>query len=107
LTCHYLHRAAELTTAYYGGSASDTARQQTITDFKTNRFDAATGVLTISAAQADAFQQMTAYYAHHEIRSAAQCHHRSATNPSTHGFFQLVGLGWVHVATGEKLFLHE
>ncbi len=62
-TADYLHRAAELTTDYYGGSASDAARQQTITDFKTNRYDAATGVLTYSAAQADAFQKMTAYYA--------------------------------------------
>ena len=62
-TADYLHRAAEMTTDYYGGSASDTARQQTITDFKTNRYDRATGVLTYSAAQADAFQKMTAYYA--------------------------------------------
>ena len=62
-TADYLHRAAELTTTYYGGSASDAARQQTIGDFKTNRYDAATGVLIISAAQADAFEKMTAYYA--------------------------------------------
>src|SRR5665647_2587426 len=61
-TADYLHRAAELTTTYYGGPASDTARQQTITDFKTNRYDAATGVLIISAAQANAFEKMTAYY---------------------------------------------
>ena len=45
-TADYLHRAAEMTIDYYGGSASDAARQQTITDFKTNRYDAATGVLT-------------------------------------------------------------
>jgi nitric oxide reductase subunit B len=62
-TADYLHRAAELTTDFYGGSASGVARQQTITDFKTNRYDPATGVLPISAAQADAFQKMTAYYA--------------------------------------------
>ena len=61
-TADYLHRAAEMTTTYYGGSDSATARQQTITDFKTNRYDAATGVLTWSAAQADAFQKLTAYY---------------------------------------------
>src|ERR1035437_4485430 len=62
-TADYLHRAAELTIDYYGGSASDAARQQTISDFKTNRYDAATGVLTWSAAQAAAFQNLTAYYA--------------------------------------------
>ncbi|HEX5400277.1 MAG TPA: cbb3-type cytochrome c oxidase subunit I, partial [Verrucomicrobiae bacterium] len=62
-TADYLHRAAELTIAYYGGNASDAARQQTIADFKTNRYDNATGVLIYSAAQADAFQKLTAYYA--------------------------------------------
>ncbi|MBU6411656.1 MAG: cbb3-type cytochrome c oxidase subunit I, partial [Verrucomicrobia bacterium] len=62
-TADYLHRAAETTIAYYGGIASDAARQQTIADFKTNRYDSATGVLTYSAAQADAFQKLTAYYA--------------------------------------------
>src|ERR1017187_4941959 len=61
-TADYLHRAAELTIDYYGGNASDAARQQTIADFKTNRYDSATGVLTCSAAQADAFEKMTAYY---------------------------------------------
>ena len=62
-TADYLHRAAGLTIDFYGGSASGVARQQTIIDFKTNRYDPATGVLPISAAQADAFQKMTAYYA--------------------------------------------
>src|SRR5665213_3210944 len=61
-TADYLHRAAELTTTYYGGSDSATARQQTITDFKTNRYDTTTGVLTWSAAQVDAFQKLTVYY---------------------------------------------
>ena len=62
-TADYLHRAAEMTIDTYGGPASDMARQQTINDFKTNRYDAATGSLTLSAAQADAFQKLTAYYA--------------------------------------------
>jgi len=61
-TADYLHRAAEMTIAYYGGSVSDTAKQQTIADFKTNRYDSATGVLVYSAAQADAFQKLVAYY---------------------------------------------
>lgn len=62
-TADYLHRAAELSIAYYGGSASDVARLQTISDFKTNRYDRATGNLIFSAAQADAFQKLVAYYA--------------------------------------------
>ena len=41
----------------------DAARQRTMDDFKTNRYERATGVLTWSAAQADAFQKLAAYYA--------------------------------------------
>ena len=48
-TADYLHRAAELTTDYYGGSASDAARQQTIADFKTNRYDTCDGRVDLSA----------------------------------------------------------
>jgi nitric oxide reductase subunit B len=61
-TTDYLHRAAEMSNDYYGGNKLDTARQQTITDFKTNRYDSTTGVLTYSGAQANAFQKLTAYY---------------------------------------------
>ncbi|MGH7989467.1 MAG: nitric-oxide reductase large subunit [Limisphaerales bacterium] len=65
-TADYLHRAAEMTIAYYhknNGDVSDIAQQQTISDFKTNRYDSATGVLIYSAAQADAFQKLVNYYA--------------------------------------------
>ena len=61
-TADYLHRAAGIATDYYGGPGSDAARQQTMTDFKSNRYDRATGVLTFSAAQADAFRKLTDYY---------------------------------------------
>src|ERR1039457_2825619 len=61
-TTDYLHRAAEMANTYYGGSTLDAPQQQTITDFKTNRYDRATGVLTYSAAQIDAFQKLTVYY---------------------------------------------
>ena len=62
-TADYLHRAAEFAAVFYGGPASDLARQQVVTDFKTNRFDVETGVLTFSPAQAEAFRQLTNYYA--------------------------------------------
>jgi len=62
-TIDYLHRAAEMAIDYYGGNASDAARRRTMDDFKTNRYERATGVLTWSAAQADAFQKLVAYYA--------------------------------------------
>src|SRR5215472_18722228 len=62
-TADYLHRAALLATDYYGGSSSETSRQQVIADFKKNRYDSRTGVLTYFSAQADAFEKLKAYYA--------------------------------------------
>jgi nitric oxide reductase subunit B len=61
-TADYLHRAALLVTDYYGGPQSDQARQQTITDFKTNRYDPASGKLTYTAAQATAFGKLDTHY---------------------------------------------
>lgn len=62
-TAEYLHRAALSSIDFYGGSGSDTARIRTLDDFKTNRYDAATGTLTYTDAQANAFEQCRAYYA--------------------------------------------
>src|SRR5215469_3328218 len=62
-TADYLHRAAEIAIDYYGGTSAGAAQQQTIADFKTNRYDSASGTLTYSAAQAEAFQKLVAYYA--------------------------------------------
>jgi nitric oxide reductase subunit B len=38
-TTDYLHRAALISGEHYGGSSSDSAREQTIADFKANRYD--------------------------------------------------------------------
>src|ERR1700730_16440215 len=54
-TADYLHRAALIAIDHYGGSSSETAQQQTIADFKTNRYNIANGLLTYSAAQVEAF----------------------------------------------------
>ena len=62
-TADYLHRAALISIDHYGGSSSETATQQTIADFKTNRYDECTGALIYSAAQAEAFEKLDAYYA--------------------------------------------
>ncbi|HEU6447384.1 MAG TPA: cbb3-type cytochrome c oxidase subunit I [Verrucomicrobiae bacterium] len=62
-TADYLHRAAQIAIEFYGGNSSDNAQQKTIADFKTNRFDVASGVLTYSAAQAKAFQKLVDRYA--------------------------------------------
>ncbi|HUJ31145.1 MAG TPA: cbb3-type cytochrome c oxidase subunit I [Candidatus Acidoferrum sp.] len=62
-TADYLHRAALIAIDDYGGASSEAAKQQTITDFKTNRYNGSTGLLAYSAAQADAFEKLTSYYA--------------------------------------------
>ena len=61
-TADYLHRAALISIDHYGGMSSEPAKQQTIVDFKTNRYDPATSVLTYSAAQAEAFEKLVDYY---------------------------------------------
>jgi nitric oxide reductase subunit B len=62
-TTEYLHRAALSSTDFYGGTSSDTARSRTIQDFKTNRYDQATGILVYTDAQTHAFNECRAYYA--------------------------------------------
>ncbi|HWR13898.1 MAG TPA: cbb3-type cytochrome c oxidase subunit I [Terriglobales bacterium] len=62
-TADYLHRAALFVAEYYGSSNSDRAKQQTITDFKTNRYDSSSGTLIFTPAQAHAFAELEKYYA--------------------------------------------
>src|SRR5262249_52064282 len=62
-TTEYLHRAALASIDFYGGSNSDTAHSRTIQDFRTNRYDSNTGVLTYTAAQKHAFDECRKYYA--------------------------------------------
>jgi len=62
-TTDYLHRAALLSIQFYGGAQSDRARQQTINDFKTNRYDASAGVLQFTVAQVAAFERLQGHYA--------------------------------------------
>jgi nitric oxide reductase subunit B len=62
-TADYLHRAALIAVDHYGGSSSEAATLQTIADFKTNRYESLEGVLTYTAAQAEAFRKLDVYYA--------------------------------------------
>ncbi len=61
-TAEYLHRAALSSIDFYSESDSDTAKNRTIEDFKTNRYNATKGTLIYSDAEADAFEQCRAYY---------------------------------------------
>ncbi len=62
-TADYLRRAAQFVRDQYGGVGSGQALVRTIEDFKANRYDAATGRLQYSAAQAAAFDDVRRYYA--------------------------------------------
>ena len=61
-TADYLHRSAEIVLDQYGGPSSDRARQQTIQDFATNRYDSATQTLTLTAGRAEAFSELERHY---------------------------------------------
>lgn len=62
-TAEYLHRAALASIDFYGGTDSGTGRMRTLEDFKTNRYNPATGTLIYTDAQAHAFEECQAYYA--------------------------------------------
>jgi nitric oxide reductase subunit B len=61
-TADYLHRAALDVRRMYGGQQSDRAATRTIADFRTNRYDAATGKLEFTAAQTAAFADLLRHY---------------------------------------------
>ena len=61
-TADYLHRAALFSDEHYAGSSRDMARQQTISDFKANRYDEASGILSFSAEQSEAFEKLVQHY---------------------------------------------
>jgi nitric oxide reductase subunit B len=60
-TAESLRRAALAVRDSYGG-ATDQAQGRTVDDFKTNRYDPATGTLPYTAAQAAAFAELERYY---------------------------------------------
>src|SRR5215472_11861151 len=62
-TAEYLHLAALASIDEYGGADSDRARQQTIAEFKQNRFDPDNNTLAFSAGQASAFEKIRSHYA--------------------------------------------
>src|SRR5829696_290580 len=61
-TDDYLHRSSEIVRNELGGSDSDSARQATIDQFQTNRYDSDTKMLPFSAQQASAFTQLEQHY---------------------------------------------
>ena len=61
-TADYLRREAELVRGTYGGASSAAAEGKTIDDLQANRYDASSGTLRLSDAEADAFRKLVPYY---------------------------------------------
>lgn len=61
-TTDYLHRAALFVLGFYRQAASADAQAQTIADFKTNRYDPASGTLTLSQAETAAYEKLCSHY---------------------------------------------
>ncbi len=59
-TADYLHRAAVSVERTYGGELD--ARQRTVDDFRTNTYDAASGTLVYTDAQAEDFEALARHY---------------------------------------------
>ena len=112
-TADYLHRAALIVTEHYAGSSPEAAKQQTIADFKTNRYDSVTGVLTYTAAQAEAFEKLDLYYGDffgtpttkYGLRPSAITD--AHTDQTTDRVLQLVGLGGFDLAPESHVLLYE
>ena len=62
-TADYLRRSALIVAQHNGDAASTGARALTVAEFKTNRYDAATGTLRLTADQAAAFESLQKHYA--------------------------------------------
>jgi nitric oxide reductase subunit B len=61
-TADYLRRSSDSVRTQLGGDQSDRARQETIDQFQSNRYDPDTGTLPLSAEQTVAFSELNDHY---------------------------------------------
>jgi nitric oxide reductase subunit B len=61
-TADYLRRSSDLVRAQLGGARSDRATQETIQQFRTNRYDEDSGILTLTREQALAHERLVGHY---------------------------------------------
>ena len=61
-TADYLRRSANQVRRSYRDAGSDRAAQQTVEDFRTNRYDQSSGVLELTEAQASAHRALVRHY---------------------------------------------
>ncbi len=112
-TADYLRRSSNLVRQSYGGPASAAAALRTIEDMRSNRYDAKTGTLTFSAAQAGAFRKLVPYYSRffsdpkseHGLRPDAITNRTQLR--AAHGVLRLDGLGGCGEPAGSQLLVHE
>jgi nitric oxide reductase subunit B len=62
-TADYLRRSSDFVLRSYGGGRSDAATRRTIEDFRTNRYNAASGTLELTEPQAEAYRRLIGHYA--------------------------------------------
>jgi nitric oxide reductase subunit B len=62
-TAEYLRNAAEFTKKHYTDAGEQDPQGKTVAEWRTNRYDAASGTLTFTPVQADAYRQQLQYYA--------------------------------------------
>jgi hypothetical protein len=112
-TADYLRRSSNLVRQSYGGPPSDAAARKTIEDMRTNRYEAKTGTLTFSAAEAGAFRKLVPYYSRffsdpnseHGLRPERD--HEPDAVAAADGVVCLDGLGRGGEAARPQLLLHE
>jgi nitric oxide reductase subunit B len=61
-TADYLRRSSDFVKRAHGGATSDRAAQQTITDFRTNRYDERSATLALTAEQTQAHRRLIGHY---------------------------------------------
>ena len=61
-TADYLRRSSDSVRRQHGGANSDRSIRRTIDEFRTNRYDEQTGVLTLTRAQATAHRALVGHY---------------------------------------------
>ncbi len=105
-TADYLRRAASMVYNAHGGDKSASALRQTVAEFKTNRYDPATGVLTFTPAQSAAFRQLQDYYRSVFDNSSTQSGLRPKAIADRHDTDQLTAFfawsAWAASATRPK-----
>ena len=112
-TADYLRRSSDFVRSSYGGAGSDTAARRTIEDFRTNRYDEASGTLTLTAPQAEAHRRLVGHYSRFfsepttEARAAPEGDHRRDRAAAADRVLRLDRMGRLDQPPGPQLLVHQ